>query len=378
MFNEKIFFQKKRGFGSVVSYAVKKGRKELLPSILNQNNSSCAFLNANLTTNDTTGIERIQSDAGLTPETITKSNVSLGAGILRYNGNEWLNGAVFLGKNDSGRYILKFMGQEGLKILQDLSKYPETVQLLNGMTVTQCSYYLTVSADSSINTAEKWREACAKTILNCVTSKLFVFLDKDSLQIGKKGANKVINFKPLNPSAKDFSFQKTLIKVSFTSTPASRLIGSLLTPSSSENNMAFMVFETLKTLGETDDFLESMRTALTNDFRLGSVVVPVITPKAKQSEIPKEMKHFSSACTAIVNKATMKSYSEIAFDILEDKLFKVLKERKGEILNYDMKMKKLAQFILSETSSSTGGTSTEGTSTGGTDNQKSPSSGKKS
>lgn len=326
----------------------KSSKKDLFPEILKGALPATAFSNLNLTTSNSQLIDEIQSDLGLTPQTITRRAAGLGAGILKYEGNEWSNGAIFVGKNASGRYIITFLGIEGFKILEDNRNNQELVRKFQQMTVTQISAFLTTTSDPNYRNGEEWIKGAGTSIINCSPSKTLVYLDKNSLKVGKKGGNKVLEIKPFNPGGKENSFSKVLIKAFFSGSTAEKLFATLLNVTNKpENVLAFAVYDALDKFKISDDLLDSFKISLNSDFKIGTVVQ---NEPVKNVAISKELKSTKAACTSIVNKIVMSSYTEQVFILLKENLFKVMKERKSEIQNYSVQIKELQDFMKEDDS----------------------------
>jgi hypothetical protein len=331
----------------IIATAVSKSRnKENIPLILKNNESTAVFMQMSLTTSVRQIIDSIKSNGGLTNETMTKQKVVFGTGILRYEGSEWYDGAIFIGETQtSGRFLIKIVGEIGLKVVENICKSQEMVTVFSSLTVTQCIYYCTTSVDPKYQTMDQWRTGAVQTLGNCLTAKTLVVLNRDSLQLGKKSLNRLITFTPLSVIGKEQRFSKLLIKVVLSGTSAQRFLVTLLRKRTEVTNvMAYMVYDSLLSLSQNDDLLESMRGALNKEYRLGSVVMEDVQ-KSKAKQYSKELRPVMSACSTIVNKLLMSTYTESVFMILQEKLVKVMVERKGEIANVDTHINNLLESL---------------------------------
>lgn len=218
------------------------------------------------------------------------------------------------------------------------------------MTATQISCDLTTVAPPTTNNDEKWRSATAMAVSNCSVNKTLVYLEKNTIKVGRKGAGRVLTLQPLQPGGKELFFTKIRVQMVLSNTVALKFLYGLSDSSMNIDNLiAYFVYDSLKQIGVEDTFFESIRTSLNNDFKLGSVVIPDVR-SASANKLPKELRNASSACTTLVNKAVLSSYSEQVYDLLTNKLFKVLYERRGEIKNFKSLTENLQRLLLTYTS----------------------------
>lgn len=207
----------------------KTSKGDNIPLILKGNDPACSFTQVNLTTSNLVLIEELKSLTKLTNEEIFSNEVTYGAGMLKYEGQEWYNGCVYLGKNANNRYVFSFSGAEGLKVLREkfLSE-PRAAEILNQMTVSQVSYLMTINMSSTVTNMESWRHATAQSVMNCSTEKTSVYLEKSCFKVNKSTSQRFISLEPLTPVGKQENFEKILIRVSFKDATGMRFLTGLL------------------------------------------------------------------------------------------------------------------------------------------------------
>lgn len=247
-----------------------------------------------------------------------------GASLLIYEDSEWHDRSFFVGKNKTNLWLLRFTENTGLRLEQTLGTNPAAAKILRSCTVTQVNYLLTIPSDSFLNNAEKWRSEVEKCLATSSGSKKSIYLEQSSVSVGRKGSSRFVCFQPLEMRGKEKEFSKILITHHLTNQAAMRFLTGLFGKSSNlDNLMAFMAHETLKNANLENELFEFMLAALSRTYRLGSVLVEDVRTSSGNAS-SSELRYINASCTAMLNKAVVKSSTKDVFNLLNTRFFNLL------------------------------------------------------
>lgn len=304
--------------------------------VLEQLNLSCV---------NTGVVENILKDAKLTPETISASHKTYGSGTLKYTGNEWYGGSVFVGQNSSNGWILIFRGETGGSVIESIAKGGCYDSVQAHCKVTQCRYKLIVPPLENASQSNFVDEAYA--LAKDPSKKTpVVTVEKSNVNVGKRGAKMMLTVMPaieeVSSREKQPSISKLGLDVRIQGSFGTDLISLL---SSRTGTLATygakLVVDGLRDFGSSNQIIQHIRKNLSETFNILSVSTP---PRPqKQSSVPIYLRPIATASTTILNKLLNEQFTEGAQAVFLDKFVKELKRRKSEVkdlTNFVAAMKK--------------------------------------
>jgi hypothetical protein len=304
-------------------------------------NTSGSLIKLNLTTAERAVCDQVLANLGLTAANISKANATLGSGPLKYTGDEYGNGAIFVGTSVAGRHILSFMGQAGADYYEKARKSQEIMALFNQFNVTCYEFALAVDSLSDTRSVDALQERFKSfTATQIVQGKVSVSISPKGLAVGKASASKYITILPLEPSS-DGKIQKIIIRCALSGAAAKNLINLSAANNSLNTCYASSIHEQLR-LFKNDALIDHICAQLINNYALGSVVTP---SKPESVAKVKELRPVSSACTTIVNRLKMPGYSKDVQVLVLQKLVDVMHNSRGEITNYDSFANEICQKL---------------------------------
>lgn len=324
----------------VVCQAKRSGFAGTVPSKLTGTDCYALFHQLTLTTPHSSDIEILKQNGNLTTKTMTKKFSRLGSGMTMYEGSEWFNGDIFVGKNKENRGLLKVSGTSGLDFIQNLAANSASVNILKSCTITQMKCLVTIPANSFLNTEEKWRSEVGKCLDSASGSTKSIYLEQSSFCMGRRGATRLLSLKPFQIEGKGKEFTKLLIELNVNSQPAMHLLnGFLMKPANPKNLIAFMVKETLEEAKLNNDYMNHIIGALSQTYDTANVIIEDIQTSSNK------LAPVIGACTLLLNKAVVKSSTKDVFSELKESFFDKLMQRRDECDNYLEVMKALRDHL---------------------------------
>ncbi len=283
-------------------------------------------------------LDSLANLAGFTQENIAESGVIEGRGILKYEGNVWKNGSLFIGSTEnekSPNHMIKLQGPEGFTILESWSGNDDCRVLLTDCKLTKIGGILETELPLFAKQGELLKpEARALQKLleeEGKRSTPSLKLTKEQVLLGKSGSSRSIKFTPQGSNLK--------IEIVFTGSIASEVLNTCLSSRNFEDALAEGVRDVFKKLPNCA-FIREIEQLLVEKFRLNSIrknrVAPVLTKtKTNSTFLSAKLQRVRTNCVAILNKLTDRVFSLETQQVILTSLIEPLAEKRLSVDGYD-------------------------------------------
>jgi len=285
----------------------------------------------------------IQGNLGLTSATATKSPSKFGAGQLVYEGAEWYNGEVFVGKNKNNTHIIRLTGRKGAELLQEIVKMGSLDSAVAKATVNQVSYRMRSDAPSTYPNNEAWLNGIVVVSRLQHNGRNPVSVSGSSLCVGQRTNSRSYVVTPTITTAGQVS--NLIHTVTLQGKNASSFWAMLRGRSSTFSNYCASDLSSIQQELAENPISVSVKDFINRTFQIGGISARANTPLLVA--IPTELKSCKGGCTAILNKLIIPGLSLHAQNIVITNLLLQMEKRQSEITNYTAfkdKIKKALKF----------------------------------